>query len=96
MAKFYVYAVFDSKVKTFAQPFLMRTRGEALRGWSEVANDKNTSISKHAEDYSLMELGEYDDQTGTYENKQAPENLGLASQFKKVESFNVTAISQGA
>jgi len=84
MSKLLVYAVYDSKVQRYAQPFQMRTKGEALRGWQEVANDPSTSISKHPEDFSLMELGEYDESVGQFINHPAPINLGLASQYKKV------------
>lgn len=83
MAKLSVYAVYDSKVQTFASPFQMRTRGEALRGWEEVANDPNTTVCKHPEDFALMELGEYDESTGQFTNHTVPLNLGLASQFKR-------------
>lgn len=89
MAKLLVYAVYDSKVQTYAQPFHMRTKGEALRGWQEVANDPNTQIHKHAEDFSLMELGEYDEQTGQFTNLTAPLNLGLATQYK-TQPFKLT------
>lgn len=93
MPKVLVYAVYDSKVQTYAQPFQMRTRGEAIRGWEEVVNDSSTQISKWPEDYSLMELGEFDDSNGRYENLAAPLNLGLASQFKRIQkTTNLTEI----
>ena len=83
MAKLKVYAVLDSKVGAFAQPFFMRTRGEALRGWEEVANDVQTQIGKYPSDFALMELAEYDEASGVFDNLVAPLNLGLASQFKR-------------
>lgn len=86
MAKLLLYSVFDSKVQLFAEPFFMRTRGEALRGWQEVANDKNTNICRYAEDFSLMEIGSFDESTGTFENlPSGPQNMGLAAQFKRVD-----------
>lgn len=82
MAKFLVYSVFDSKVQAYASPFQMRTKAEAIRGWTEVANDPSTTVCKHSEDFSLMELGEYDESTGQFSNHPAPINLGLAAQYK--------------
>lgn len=86
MAKSMVYAVYDSKVKFFHFPMFMRNRGEALRSWAEAANDGKTQISSHPEDFALMELGEFDDQTGKIEMLSVPESLGLAIQFKNKET----------
>ncbi len=83
MAKKMLYAVYDSKVKFFHDPFLVRNRGEALRSWSEVANDQKSQISAHPTDFALMELGEYDDQDASIQLHSVPESLGLAVQFKK-------------
>ncbi|WNK12594.1 MAG: nonstructural protein [Microvirus sp.] len=77
--------MYDSKVQTFAQPFQMRTKGEALRGWQDVCNDPSTQISKYPEDYSLHELGEYDEETGSFINLPVPLNLGLAASYKRTQ-----------
>lgn len=88
MAKLLVYSVYDSKVQLFAQPFFMRTKGEALRGWIDVANDPKTNICKYPEDYSLFELGEYEEESGSFKNHQAPVNMGMAAQYKKEQGAN--------
>lgn len=85
MAKVSVYAVYDSKVKYFHQPMFMRNKGEALRSWENVANEKDHAISRHPEDFILFELGEYDDQTAQITMLKTPESLGMASQFKRTE-----------
>jgi len=83
MAKLSVYAVYDSKVQYFHQPMFMRNKGEALRSWELVANEKDHAISRHPEDFNLFELGEYDDQTGQITMHKAPISIGLAAQFKR-------------
>lgn len=83
MAKKLVLSVFDSKIGEFNSPFFMRTRGEALRGWTDVCNDPSTDFHKFSEDYALMEIAEYDEETGKFMNLDAPLNLGLAAQYKK-------------
>jgi len=83
MAKTMVYSVYDSKVKYFHFPMFMRNRGEALRSWEQVANDEKSSICLHPADFSLMELGEFDDQTAKISFHDVPESLGLALQFKR-------------
>lgn len=78
-----VFAVFDTKVGTYAKPFFMQTKGQALRGWSDVVNDPSTEVAKHPEDFVLFELAEYDDASGSFTNHAAPISLGLAIEFQK-------------
>lgn len=82
MPRLKVFSVYDSKVGAFLQPFIMKTKGEALRGWSDVVNDPNTQFHKHPEDYSLFEIAEWDEDSGKYENHLAPISLGLATEVK--------------
>lgn len=82
MAKLICFALYDSKLQAFCSPFQMRTKGEAVRALTELVNDSNTTVSKHPEDFALMELGFYDESNGQFENHVAPLNLGLASQYK--------------
>lgn len=85
-----VYAIHDSKIEAFMQPFVMHTAGEALRGFAELANDPQTNISKHPTDFTLFELGEYDEKSGALIPHATPMALGLAVQYKKGD--NVTAL----
>lgn len=80
-----VYSVFDSKVGAFMHPFFMRSRGEALRGWIDAVNDPQTQFNKHPEDFSLMELGEYDERTGKFANEITPVSLGVGVEFIRRE-----------
>lgn len=83
--KLKVFAIFDSAVKTYARPFLMQSAPQALRAFADLANDPNTEVHKHPQDYALFELAEYDEERGVYENLHAPHSLGLAIEFKKGE-----------
>lgn len=76
-----VFAIWDAKAEAFMQPFHMQTLGMALRTWSDTVNDPKTGFNRHPEDYTLFELGEYDEKSGKFENLQTPESRGLAVQF---------------
>lgn len=78
-----VFSIYDTKTEHFAQPFFQQTTGECIRSFTELSNDANTMPGKHPGDFSLMELGSYDDLTGTFTNLIAPLNLGLATQYKR-------------
>lgn len=76
-----VFAVYDSKVATFGPPFMSNHINEAKRGFREAVNNPQTQLRKYPEDYSLMHLGSFDNQTGKYTNLTAPESLGLAASY---------------
>lgn len=62
-------AVYDRKTNTYDNPFTVRHVAEAIRDWDMVSKDKNTKIGKNPEDFSLVQIGEYDLNTGLTENK---------------------------
>jgi hypothetical protein len=80
-----VFAIYDSKGGYYRTPFSMRSRGEAVRAFADVANDKTTEIGKHPEDFTLFLLADFDTDTGTYKNQITPISLGLARDFTKQE-----------
>lgn len=63
-----VYSVHDKAVKAFMQPFFSRSRGEAIRSFTEVVNTKDHQFQKHAADYVLFYLGRFDDASGLFED----------------------------
>lgn len=78
-----LFTVYDSKTESYGVPFAMITKGEALRGFADVANDPSTQISKYPADFTLFELGEYDETTAFFNIHQTKINLGTANEFKK-------------
>ena len=60
------FTVYDSKAEAFLQPFFMQSKGAAIRGFTELVNDKNHSFGKYPGDYTLFELGSFDEQTGKF------------------------------
>lgn len=71
-----VFSIYDSKIHAYAHPFQMRTTGEAVRAFIDMALDSKTTIAKHPEDYTLFELATYDDNSGKFENLHVPISLG--------------------
>jgi hypothetical protein len=73
-----MFTVYDSKVGAYLQPFFMRSKGEAIRGFSQIVNDGKSAFFTNPEDYTLFELGDYFDDTGTVVMHKAPISLGVA------------------
>jgi len=80
-----MFAIFDSKAKYFNKPFMFQSKGEAVRGFSDLANDTQTEIGRHPEDFTLFYLGEYMQDKGSFKNAISPESLGVAIEYIKTE-----------
>lgn len=83
-----VFTVYDCKVEAYLTPFFMKTKGEAIRGYSEVVNDVKTQFNRYPEDYTLFELGTYDDSTAKFVLHSTPVSIGKALEFLKPTSLH--------
>ena len=61
-----VYSVFDKAVNAYMQPFYCRSKGEAIRSFTEAVNDGSKPFGKYSLDYFLVSLGEFDDNSGSF------------------------------
>lgn len=72
------FSIFDSKAEAFLPPFFSPTAAVALRNFEGAANDQDHAFHRHSADYTLFELGEFDDASGSITTHKAPINLGTA------------------
>lgn len=84
-----LFSVFDSKTGVFTPPFAFAHRGDALRSFQQLTNDTKHQFCKFAADYTLFEIGEFDDQSGLCSLYEAKENLGLAKQFQQEDTLKM-------
>lgn len=59
-----IFAVRDSAVEAFLQPFFSPTKGAAIRSLTDATNDPKHDFNKNAKYFALYYLGDYDDSTG--------------------------------
>lgn len=76
-----IFTVYDSKAEFYGQPFFAATRGIAIRMFTELANDGSSSVGKYPADFTLFEIGEYDDSDASFFHLPANENIGTGIQF---------------
>jgi len=76
-----IFSVHDSKAQAYLPPFYMRTKGEALRAFETTVKDTNTQFNKYPSDYTLVELGSFDEATGVIETWDKPIILENASVY---------------
>lgn len=79
--KMFMYSILDGKSGIYNNPFPAVSRGVALRMFTDLVNDPKTSIARHPEDYTICELGSFEDSTGLMESHTNPVPLGNAAAF---------------
>lgn len=82
----FLYSIYDEKVEAYTNPWYAPTNPAAIRTFTDLANDSNTQIGRHTLDYTLYQLGKWDDSNGTIEMFDHPVNLGKASEY--VQTFD--------
>lgn len=87
-----LYAIYDSKIESYMQPFFSGSDRDAVDAFSKACNDPKTTLYKHAGDFTLFAIATFDDQTGTVIPEKANRNLGLATHHKKLNNLETSEI----
>lgn len=64
LAKLKMFAPFDSKLQVYMNPMFFLHTGQAERVWVDLCNGPDSMLSKHPEDFTLFQVGEFDDSSG--------------------------------
>jgi len=83
--KLKMFTVFDSKLEAYLQPFYMQSKGAAIRAWIDTINDSNSQFNKHPGDFTLFEIGEWDQLTCAITQYATKQNLGTALEMASKE-----------
>ena len=75
------FSIYDVKSEAYSPPFFQNTVGLAVRMFTEAANDPETRIAKYPTDFTLMEIGTFDDSSGTIKPHDANVPLGAALEY---------------
>lgn len=81
MSRLCIVSVFDTKVGSFAPPFVVKSKGEAIRSFEDACHDDKMPFKAHPGDYQLYYLGGFDDLTGLFDVVSVPERLVTGSDF---------------
>lgn len=82
--KMYAFSVFDGAVNAFLPVFFARSKGEAIRSFTTAVGDDTHQFAKHRTDYSLFQVGEFDDLSGLLSGPVVPERVLSASEVAPV------------
>ncbi len=76
-----IFVIFDSKARCYMPPFFMPEVGQAVRVFSDMCNDKSHAFGQHPEDYTLFEIGTFDDREGKLLQLKASITHGVGLAF---------------
>lgn len=80
MPKLQVFSVRDTKSDSFGRPFFLPSIGTAIRAFGDHLNSKeDTEMRKHPGDFNLYHLGDFDDETGVFQNLGHPKQVAIGS-----------------
>lgn len=59
-----IFCIYDSKAEAYMQPFFTQAAGVAIREFGNLVEDEGHAIGQHPEDYTLFEIGEWEELEG--------------------------------
>lgn len=65
-----IFTIHDSGAKAYLAPFFLHSEGIAIRTFTDCVNDPDHAFGRHPKDYTLMEIGTFDDNKGKISNYQ--------------------------
>lgn len=80
-----VCVVYDCKVEAYGNPFITPATGAAIRSFADEVNrsDKTSEVASHPEDFTLFEIGTYDETKGIITMYEAKKSLGTGIDFRR-------------
>ena len=81
-----IFSIHDAAAKSYIAPFFLPEEGQAIRGFKSAVNNPDHAFGQWPNDYSLMQIGEFDDQTCTITMLQTMKPLGNGLNFLQNET----------
>ncbi len=97
-----IFSIFDQKAKAYLPPFVLPEVGMATRTFADCVNSEEHQFGRHPGDYTLMELGTWDDSTCNYELSNPIKSLGtglmfiVSSPLPDLQEYDETALRDEA
>lgn len=97
-----IFAIYDQKAFAYLPPFTLPRAEMAERTFGECINSNTHQFGKHPADYTLFELGSYDDNSGQLTPHLAPLVVGSGVEYlqrlptaETPTHDNINALSDG-
>lgn len=80
-----LFCLHDSAIQSFLRPFWSDHKGNAIRSFQQLVNDKSNPdnmVANHPDQFTLFELGTFNPETGEIQTC-IPQSLGNGVEFIK-------------
>lgn len=92
--KLKIFSVFDDKASAFIPPFFLPNSAMAIRAFTQCVNDPSHQFGQNPGDYTLFELGEFDDSDGSIDLLMAQKNHGSGLIHKRTLADSTDLVVQ--
>lgn len=96
--KLQIFSIHDSKAAAFLRPFCLPSDAHAIREVSEVVQNTSSTFSDYPEDFTLFNVGEFDELTGEVSPRLIHKSLGnlqvLRAELKNRRAENAQVVQQ--
>lgn len=76
-----LFTIHDAAAQAYLPIFMLHAEGIAIRTFTDCCNDPTHQFCKHPADYTLMVIGEFDDNSGKITTLQTQKPLGNGLSF---------------
>jgi len=87
-----VYAIRDKKIGEFAQPYFVKNEDLAKRSLAMAMSQPGTQLHDFAEDFELMELGEWDTEKGKITSYDFPIHVCELQSIRMLQLLKMHAL----
>lgn len=83
-----IFAIYDQKAFAYLPPFTLPRVEMAMRTFGDCVNSPDHQFGQHPEDFTLMEIGTYDDSSAKIVPHELAISVGTGLEF--VKKFDTT------
>lgn len=76
-----IFTIFDEKANAYLPPFFLPTSGMAVRTFTTCLRSPDHQFGLHPEDYTLFDLGAFDDNTAQIDLSAGTKMIGNGVMF---------------
>lgn len=77
-----LFTIQDQKAEYFLAPMMLRNKGEAIRNIQQAMRNEDTPLGSDPESFTLVELGDYDQDTGVIKPYEQIKIIGTCSELQ--------------
>lgn len=85
-----VFSIYDVKADAYLPPFILPNKQMALRVFADCVNSDSHQFALNPQDYTLFQLGQFNDEDGRFLLQNCNNSLGNGIEFVRKDSPTAT------